>query len=169
MPNKRDRKRGFRLSQTLPKPGLGLRNPDFLPWLAGAIALLLYTVTLCPTLWWISSGEFIASAQFLGIPHAPGASAYVLTARLFSLLFPGSPAWGVNLLSAVSAAFCAGAAVKLSMGEPGRRTSSQTSAPLWRALFLSDRSAFGPRLPWAKDGLFFWPFSRRRVFAFGFT
>jgi hypothetical protein len=141
MPKKRDRKRGFRVSRTLSKPGQGLRNPDFLPWLAGATALLLYAVTLCPTLWWISSGEFIASAQFLGIPHAPGASAYVLTARLFSLLFPGSAAWGVNLLSAVSAAFCAGAVVKLSMGEPGRRTFfSNLSAFLAGAFFIGSLS-----------------------------
>ncbi len=51
------------------------------------------------------SGEFIASAYILGIPHAPCTPLYVLVGRVFTLLpLPFSIAGRVNFISALTAA-----------------------------------------------------------------
>ena len=67
--------------------------------------LAIYTITLCPTVFWWDSGELIANIAVLGIPHRPGFPIYVLLGKLFSLL----PLWGfalkVNFLSSLFAAF----------------------------------------------------------------
>ncbi len=64
--------------------------------------LALYLATLCPTVYWYDSGEFITAAALLDIAHPPGYPLYCLLGRLFSLLPANEPAWGVNLLSALA-------------------------------------------------------------------
>jgi hypothetical protein len=64
---------------------------------------LIYIKTLCPTVFWWDSGEFIANIAVLGIPHRPGFPIYMLLGKFFSLLPGGSFAFRVNLLSAVFA------------------------------------------------------------------
>ena len=63
------------------------------------IALGLYLKTMAPTISLWDSGEFIACAYTLGIPHPPGAPLYILWGRLFSLLPIGSVEQRVVLIS----------------------------------------------------------------------
>ncbi len=75
-------------------------------WAGGVLAfvgsLLLYARTMEATSSFWDSGEFIASAHILGVPHSPGTPLYILVAKVASLI----PFWflsiaqRVNLLSA---------------------------------------------------------------------
>ena len=69
-------------------------------WLAFAFSLLVYTITLCPTVYWDDAGELIAAAYTLGIPHPPGHPLYVIIGKLFTLIPLGSIAGRVNFMSA---------------------------------------------------------------------
>ncbi len=76
------------------------------------ISWLGYLETLSPGLTWqhagADGGDLIAAVYTHGIPHPPGYPTYVLLARLFTNLAPGSPAFRMNLFSAVSAALAVG-------------------------------------------------------------
>jgi hypothetical protein len=77
-------------------------------WAVFAVAATVYTLTLEPTASFWDSGEFIASAYKLQVPHPPGAPLYLLIGRLFSLFALGDGAqvaWWVNLLSGLASAF----------------------------------------------------------------
>ncbi|HEX6790633.1 MAG TPA: DUF2723 domain-containing protein [Candidatus Krumholzibacteria bacterium] len=82
-------------------------------WIGAAFSFLasfiLYARTMEGTSSFWDSGEFIASAHILGIPHSPGTPLYVLVAKVASMLpIPFySIAQRVNLLSA----FCGAAGV----------------------------------------------------------
>jgi len=67
--------------------------------------LAVYTITLCPTVFWWDSGELIANIAVLGIPHRPGFPIYVLLGKLFSFLPFWSFALKVNFLSGLFASF----------------------------------------------------------------
>jgi len=79
-------------------------------WAGAAISFLaslaLYVKTMAASASFWDSGEFIAAAYRLGIPHSPGTPLYVLVGRVFTLL----PLWffsiaeRVNLISAVCGA-----------------------------------------------------------------
>ena len=73
--------------------------------------LALYLATLCPTVFWYDSAEYVTAAVVLGIPHPPGYPLYTLVAHLFTAL-PVNPAAAVNAMSAVFGAV----AVALSYG-----------------------------------------------------
>jgi len=68
----------------------------------------IYLDTLAPSITWrhdgADSGDLIAAAYTLGIPHPTGYPLYVLLARLFTLLPWGDIAYRVNLMSAFFAA-----------------------------------------------------------------
>ena len=86
---------------------------DLLIALAAAIAaLLLYLVTLGPTITGEDSGEFSVAAYLPGVPHPPGYPLYGLLGHLFSLIPHGEVAWRVGLMSAV---FAAGAVFLLTL------------------------------------------------------
>lgn len=70
----------------------------------GLFALVVYLVTLTPTVPFWDSGEFIATSYVLGIPHPPGTPLYVLLGRVMTLVPFGSIAQRVNGLSALTAA-----------------------------------------------------------------
>jgi hypothetical protein len=77
-------------------------------WFVGLVSLVVYTMTMAPTVAFWDSGEFISTAYTLGVPHPPGAPTFVLLGRLFTLLpIPLGIAAKVNLISAVSSAFTA--------------------------------------------------------------
>ncbi len=90
-------------------PGVGGGELPARPWLAPLVvfagALALYVATLAPSVMGGDSGELTAAALTGGVPHPPGYPLFAILARLFAALpFGPSPAWRVNLLSAVSTA-----------------------------------------------------------------
>lgn len=79
---------------------------------AGALSFLLplvvYGLTLSPTLNFWDCGEFIACGWTLGIPHPPATPMYVLVARLAGLMpFGEGVAHRINFMSAVFASLAA--------------------------------------------------------------
>jgi hypothetical protein len=87
----------------------GLR--DFSGALATAVvALAVYLLTLCPSVYVEGSGELIGAVHFLGTPHPTGYPLFCLIGRLFSAGLPlGSIALKVNVASAFTGALAAGA------------------------------------------------------------
>ncbi len=73
---------------------------------AAAVSFALYLWTLAPTVTGEDSGELIAAAFTLGIPHPPGYPLWCLLAKAFIQWVPyGDAAWRANLMSAVFASF----------------------------------------------------------------
>jgi len=74
---------------------------------AGAVflvALVVYSLTLAPTVTLTDSGELIVAAYELGVAHPPGTPLWVMLAHLASLVPVGSVAVRINFSSAVFAA-----------------------------------------------------------------
>jgi len=69
-----------------------------------AIVLAAYVETMCLSIPFWDSGEFIATSYILGIPHPPGTPLYVLIGRVFTLLPFGYVAARLNFLSVLSSA-----------------------------------------------------------------
>jgi hypothetical protein len=79
------------------------------PFLAFLFLVALYIATLHPSVAGGDSGELTAAALTGGVPHPSGYPLFALLARFFAALPLGhSPAWRVNLLSAVSTAAAGG-------------------------------------------------------------
>ncbi|MES2689502.1 MAG: DUF2723 domain-containing protein, partial [Bacteroidota bacterium] len=81
---------------------------NVLGWVAFAIALVTYTLTLEPTVSFWDCGEFISASFRLQICHPPGAPLFLLFGRIFSL-FAGDitqVAFWVNMVSATTSALC---------------------------------------------------------------
>ena len=76
-------------------------------WIVFGLSLIVYVLTLEPTLSLWDCGEFLVSAYKLEINHSPGAPLFMLLGRVFSLLSFGNPnkvAYAINLISAISSA-----------------------------------------------------------------
>jgi Protein of unknown function (DUF2723) len=71
------------------------------------IALLLYTLTLAPTVTLVDSGELILAAWGLGVAHPPGFPLWVMLAHLASIIPFGNVAARTNFSSALFAALAA--------------------------------------------------------------
>jgi len=67
----------------------------------GVCALAMYVRTLAPDVLYSDSAEFQTLAYTLGMTHSTGYPVYLLLGRLLGFLPIGSPAWRINLLSAV--------------------------------------------------------------------
>jgi hypothetical protein len=84
-------------------------------WATFAISLIVYVITLQPTLGLEDSGELIVASDYLGVPHPPGYPIWSLLTWFFQWVFHGvtfhghpNPAWAVNFFSAVSGAAACG-------------------------------------------------------------
>lgn len=73
----------------------------YLPFFIFFISFFVYLVTLCPSVYWRDSAEFIDAAFTLGIPHPSGFPTYMPLANLLTYLPFGSVAFKVNLFSAL--------------------------------------------------------------------
>jgi hypothetical protein len=96
---------GEKLIAPLPNDAHEPNKTDY--WIALAIgmcALAAYVRTLDPGVLYGDSAEFQTLAYTLGVTHSTGYPVYLLLARLLGCLPIASPAWRVNLLSAVGAA-----------------------------------------------------------------
>ena len=71
------------------------------------VSLLVYRLTLAPTVTLVDSGELIVAARFLGVAHPPGFPLYLILAHLFSLVLIGNIAVRINSASAIFAALAA--------------------------------------------------------------
>ncbi len=86
-----------------------LRKQDiYIALLVAAIAQIIYTITLAPTVTSEDSGEFIAAAYTFGVAHPPGFPLWCIIAKLFCMIPSSSPAWNVNLMSAIFGSLTAG-------------------------------------------------------------
>lgn len=85
---------------------------DHFGWFVGVgtfiLALMVYASTMCHTVFWWDSGELVANASILGIPHRPGFPFYILVARVFGLPPMGDYFYRINFLSVFCAAAAAG-------------------------------------------------------------
>ncbi len=75
-------------------------------WIICALACIVYIATAEASASFWDTGEFIASAYKLQLPHPPGAPLFTLLGRFFIVLFGGdNPAFAVNIMSAVASGF----------------------------------------------------------------
>ncbi len=76
-------------SPPLPAETVTLTKPDFIAAaLAAVFALIVYLITLAPTVTGDDSGEFLAAAHTMGICHPPGYPLWTMLAKLFTLIAP---------------------------------------------------------------------------------
>jgi hypothetical protein len=89
--------------------GSGYR-PSYIPAaIAAGLVFVLYLLTLAPSVAMWDTGEYMAAAKVLGIPHPPGNPFFVLLAHAFgSLPIPVSYAAKINILAALASALSAG-------------------------------------------------------------
>jgi hypothetical protein len=81
-----------------------LRRVDAGAVLSVTIPLLVYLLTLAPSVTFFDSGEFITATYSLGSAHSPGYPLFINYAKPFTYLPFGNIAFRVNIATAVSAA-----------------------------------------------------------------
>lgn len=92
------------------------RRSDWIAFgLTFLITLIVYTLTLAPTVTLEDSGELITASDYLGVPHPPGYPIWSLLTWFFQWIFNGvtfhgypNPAWGVGFCSAFCGALACG-------------------------------------------------------------
>src|SRR5690606_37223752 len=78
---------------------------NFLGWLCGIIAFVLYACTVDQSISWWDTGEFIAASDKLEIVHQPGAPLFLLIQNLFSNLALGNKEQVAHWMN-LGSAFC---------------------------------------------------------------
>ncbi len=109
-------------------------------------ALGLYAASTSPDVLPADAGEFQYAATFLGVAHPPGYPLYTMVGHLFIRLIPwGTPAWRLNLLSALLAAatlLLLGRAVRIWARRLGAQPPLALLAGLIAALTLGSATTF---------------------------
>ncbi len=85
-------------------------KPSYIPAaIAAGLVFVLYLLTLAPSVAMWDTGEYMAAAKVLGIPHPPGNPFFMLLGHAFaSLPIPVSYAAKINILAALASACSAG-------------------------------------------------------------
>lgn len=81
-----------------------LRRIDVFAVLSIIAPLLIYLITLAPSVTFFDSGEFITAIYSLGSAHSPGYPLFINYAKPFTYLPFGNIAFRVNIATAFSAA-----------------------------------------------------------------
>jgi hypothetical protein len=77
--------------------------------IAALLVFILYYITLSPSAWMWDTGEYMAAAKVLGLPHPPGNPFFMLVAHVFGELpLPGGYAQRINTMAARASAVSAG-------------------------------------------------------------
>jgi hypothetical protein len=77
--------------------------------IAALAVFALYYATIAPSAWMWDTGEYMAAAKVLGLPHPPGNPVFVLVGHVFGMLpLPGGYAQHINTMAAVASAVSAG-------------------------------------------------------------
>ncbi len=84
-------------------------------WVAFLVTLIVYTLTLAPTLTLEDSGELAVGGTHLGVPHPPGYPIWTIMVWLFTKIFffvqfrgQPNPAWSIGFASAFFGALASG-------------------------------------------------------------
>ncbi len=105
------------------------------PAVLGVVVLLIYVLTLYPSVAGGDSGELVSAAWTFGVPHPPGYPLFALMARAFAAIPVGEVAWRMNLLAAAcGAAAVAVLAAAVALGSGNR----------WAGVFAGGVFAFAP-------------------------
>ncbi|MEO5588383.1 MAG: DUF2723 domain-containing protein [Gemmatimonadaceae bacterium] len=85
-------------------------KPSYIPAAIAALAVFaLYFITISPSTWMWDTGEYMAAAKVLGLPHPPGNPFFMLIGNVFGRLpLPGSFAQHINTMAALASAASAG-------------------------------------------------------------
>ena len=77
--------------------------------IAALLVFILYFITISPSAWMWDTGEYMAAAKVLGLPHPPGNPFFMLIGHVFGELpLPGSYAQHINTMAALASALSAG-------------------------------------------------------------
>jgi hypothetical protein len=100
-------------AQATPRPSADSHSSYEPSYKAAGLAALavfaLYYMTISPSTWMWDTGEYMAAAKVLGLPHPPGNPFFMLVAHVFGELpIPGSYAQQINTMAAVASALSAG-------------------------------------------------------------
>lgn len=78
-----------------------------------ALPFVLYLKTLCPTIYPGDGPELTAAAWCLGVPHPTGYPLFMVMGWIFTHVYPGTPAFSMNMLNAILGALAAVGAYRL--------------------------------------------------------
>ena len=87
---------------TLSNPPFYKRTDWIACWITFAISLIVYTLTLQPTVGLEDSGELIVASDFLGVPHPPAIPSGLFSLGFFNGFSTPSPSTGNLTLPLVS-------------------------------------------------------------------
>ena len=89
--------------------GAGYRPSYGAAGIAALAVFMLYFFTIAPSTAMWDTGEYMAAAKVLGLPHPPGNPFFILLANVFGQLpLPGSYAQQINTMAALASALSAG-------------------------------------------------------------
>ncbi len=100
-----------RSSATVPHSdtGAGYKPSYAAAGIAALAVFTLYFITIAPSTAMWDTGEYMAAAKVLGLPHPPGNPFFILLANVFGQLpLPGSYAQQINTMAALASALSAG-------------------------------------------------------------